>query len=69
MPFGTLSILRRLGSRLAFAHALHLACRDVGSLAYFLASFFDDEHIRSLLLEAWLALARFWHNQLKIARR
>ena len=69
MPFGTLIILRELGSLLAFAHASHLACHDVGSLAYFLASFFDDEHIRSLLLEAWLALARFWHNQLKIARR
>lgn len=59
MPNGTLSILRGLGSLLAFAHALHLACRDEGSLAYFLASFFDDEHIRNLLLEAQLALACF----------
>ena len=59
MPFGTLSILRGLGSLLAFAHALHLACRDVGSLAYFLASFFDDEYIRNLHLEAQLALAHF----------
>ena len=59
MPFGTLSILRELGSLLAFAHALHLACHDEGSLAYFLASFFDDEHIRNLHLEAQLALAHF----------
>ena len=62
MPFGTLSILRGLGSLLAFAHASHLACRDVGSLAYFLASFFDDEHIRNLLLVllvTQLALAHF----------
>ena len=59
MPFGTLSILRGLGSLLAFAHASPLACRDVGSLAYFLASFFDDEHIHNLHLEAQLALARF----------
>ena len=69
MPSGTLIILRELGSLLAFAHASHLACRDVGSLAYFLASFFDDEHIHNLHLEAQLALARFWHNQLKIDRR
>lgn len=62
MPFGTLSILRELGSLLAFAHASLLACRDEGSLAYFLASFFDDEHIRNLLLVllvAQLALAHF----------
>ena len=59
MPFGTLIILRGLGSLLAFAHASPLACHDVGSLASFLASFFDDEHIRNLLLEAQLALARF----------
>ena len=59
MPFGTLSILRELGSLLAFAHASHLACHDVGSLAYFLASFFDDERIRNLHLVAQLALARF----------
>ena len=59
MPFGTLFILRELGSLLAFAHASLLAYHDVGSLAYFLASFFDDEHIHNLLLEAWLALAHF----------
>ena len=59
MPFGTLSILRELDSLLAFAHASHLACHDVGSLAYFLASSFDDEHIHNLLLEAQLALAHF----------
>jgi len=69
VPFGTLIILRELGSLLAFAHASHLACHDVGSLASFLASFFDDEHIRNLLLVAQLALVHFWHNQLKIARR
>ncbi len=59
MPNGTLFILRELGSLLAFAHASHLACRDVGSLASFLASFFDDEHIHNLLLVAQLALAHF----------
>ena len=59
MPNGTLIILRELGNLLAFAHASSLACRDVGSLAYFLASFFDDEHIRNLHLEAQLALAHF----------
>ena len=57
MPFGTLSILRELGSLLAFAHASPLACHDVGSLAYFLASFFDDEGNRNL--RGLLALAHF----------
>ena len=62
MPFGTLSILRELGSLLAFAHASLLACRGEGNLAYFLASFFDDERIHNLLLVllvAQLALAHF----------
>jgi len=46
VPFGTLVILRELGSlacRRALSLASPLACHDVGSLAYFLASFFDDE--------------------------
>ena len=57
MPNGTLIILRELGSLLAFAHASPLACRDVGSLAYFLASFFDDEGNRNL--RGLLALTHF----------
>ena len=62
MPKWHFIILREQGSLLAFAYASLLACRDEGSLAYFLASFFDDEHIRNLLLVllvAQLALAHF----------